>query len=102
MTEVLMTPKVETTGWLELLGMGVIKRVEQTATANIPYLSSTSLTGVAVKGVVGAYVASKDGKLARIAGGALLVDAGDAVANMVLGYTGLANIGAPTQSNDGW
>lgn len=98
--EILKTPKVEVVGWVDLLLLGIVGKVEKSLTAKIPVVSSNGLMGLGIKGIGGAYIASRNGKLAKIAGGALLIDVGSSLADMALNMVGMGAVSAAPATND--
>lgn len=101
MAEEILKPKVEVNGIVELIGTGVLKIMEERATA--PIIGNGTITSAAIKGVVGGVLHSygKGNILGRMASNAFLIDAGEDAA---LALMGMANIGgnSAVQSGPGW
>jgi hypothetical protein len=89
MTEVLK-PKVEASGWLDLLLIGVAKKFEQSFTA--PYVGQGNIIAAGAKGIVGGLI-QPHGRIGNVVGGAFLVDAGDDAATFAMGMLGIGSGG---------
>lgn len=83
----IMNPKVEVGGWFDLVGVGVVKQIEEKMTS--PYIGNATFMSGAVKGAVGAVLHGKAGRIGNIVSSAFLVDAGEDLALAVMGLTGL-------------
>ncbi len=82
----IMQPKVSAAGWVDLIGIGVVKQVEEKMTS--PYIGNGTITSGAVKGVLGAVIHGKGGRLGNIVSSAFLVDAGEDLAMVAMGMFG--------------
>jgi hypothetical protein len=97
-TEIL-NPKVEYTGLFDLVGVGVVKQLEESLTA--PIIGNGTFISGGIKLVGGSLLHGKGGRLGNIASSALLVDAGEDIALALMGMlSGKTAIGGGNTSKD--
>lgn len=94
----IMNPKVSVGGWIDLVGVGVVKQVEERMTA--PYIGNATFMSGAVKGAVGAVIHGKGGRIGNIVSSAFLVDAGEDLALAVMSMTGLGGVSGNRQTDE--
>jgi len=94
----ILQPKVEASGFFDLIAIGVVKNFEERLTQ--PYIGNGTLMSGAIKGVIGGIIDGKGGKLGKYVSGALGVDAGEDLAIGLLGMAGGAVGGAGAARNE--
>lgn len=82
----ILQPKVEASGFFDLIAIGVAKNFEERLTA--PLIGNGTLMSGLIKGVVGGVIDGHGGKIGKIVGGAFGVDAGEDLAIGLLGAAG--------------
>jgi hypothetical protein len=94
----ILRPKVNASGFVDLIAIGVAKQLEERFTA--PYIGNGTLQSGIIKGVIGGVIAGKGGRLGNIVSGALGVDAGE---DLAIGLMGMAGAGAAgANRSDAW
>jgi hypothetical protein len=96
LTEI-MNPKVEASGWMDLIAIGLVKQVEERVTS--PYIGNATIASGVIKGVAGGLIHGKAGRIGNIASGAFLVDAGEDIGLALLGMVG-GGIGGNTPKDE--
>jgi hypothetical protein len=93
-----MKPKVSVSGWIDLVGVGVFKQVEERVTS--PYIGNGTLMSGAIKGAVGAVLHGKAGRIGNLVSTAFLVDAGEDLALAVMAMTGIGGAGGQRSQDE--
>lgn len=83
----LMTPKVEASGFVDLIAIGAAKHLEERFTQ--PIIGNGTIVSGLIKGVVGGIIDGKGGKIGKYISGAFAVDAGEDIAVSLLGMVGM-------------
>ena len=96
----ILQPKVEASGFFDLIAMGVAKNFEERLTA--PLIGNGTITSGLIKGVLGGIIEGQGGKFGKIVGGALGVDAGEDLAIGLLGAAGGIIPGGAAGARDEW
>lgn len=94
----ILQPKVQASGIVDLIAIGVAKNFEERITA--PIIGNGTLQSGIIKGIAGTLIEGRAGKLGKIIGGALGVDAGEDLAIGLLGLVGGAIPGAGAAQNE--
>jgi hypothetical protein len=96
----LLEPKVKASGFIDLVAIGVVKKIEESLTA--PIIGNGTLKSGAIKGVAAGFLDGKGGRIGHVISGALAVDAGEDLAIGLMGLAGGAGIGGAASPANEW
>lgn len=90
-----MKPKVEAYGLADVLGMALVKQLEERVTA--PYIGNATIKSGLIKGVGGGlgYAVLGKGRLGKVATSAIIFDAAEDIISSLLGGLGGGSSGSP-------
>ncbi len=94
----ILQPKVEASGIIDLIAIGIAKNFEERITS--PIIGNGTIQSGIIKGIAGTLIEGRAGKLGKIVGGALGVDAGEDLAIGLLGMAGGTIGGAGAVRNE--
>ncbi len=98
MTEVL-NPKVEAYGLADVLGMALVKQLEERVTS--PYIGNGTIKSGIIKGIGGGlgYAVLGKGRIGKVVTSAVLFDAAE---DVIVGFLGGRGMGSQAAGNDEW
>ncbi len=99
MTDILK-PKVEASGIVDLLAIGVAKQITERLAA--PVVGNGTPVSALAKGIAGGIIHGKGGKIGQYVSGGLLVDASEDAALSVLNFFGITGGGSGGAGRNEW
>ena len=78
----ILKPKVEVSGIMDLLGIGIAKSITETMLS--PYIGNATIKSGIVKLIAGGVIYGKAGRIGNILSGGLLVDASEDIVKAII------------------
>jgi glycine cleavage system aminomethyltransferase T len=92
----ILKPKVNASGFVDLIAIGAAKQLEERFTSGI--IGNGTLTSGIIKGIACAMIDGKGGRIGHIVSGAFGVDAGEDIAIALMGMVGAGGAASGTSA----